>query len=74
MTTRYYLRGPRGYVSRTSGWTQIVEEAFYWVTSEAAHAALRRWPNDYSHLSVVVRDIKQLTPYAQIAQPFRVTP
>jgi D-serine deaminase-like pyridoxal phosphate-dependent protein len=51
-----------------------VEEAFYWVTSEAAHAALRRWPNDYRHLSVVVRDIKQLTPYAQIAQPFRVTP
>jgi len=71
MTTRYYLRGARGYVSRTSGWTQIPEEAFYWVTSEAAHAARRRWDQP---LSVVVRDIKQLTPYAQIAQPFRVTP
>jgi hypothetical protein len=71
MTTRYYLRGPRGYVSRTSGWTQIVEEAFYWVTSEAAHAARKRWNHD---LSVVVRDVKQLTPFAQIAQPFRVTP
>ena len=67
MTTRYFLRGPRGYVSRTSGWTEIPEEAFYWVTSEAAHAARRRWSQP---LSVVVRDIKQLTPYAQIAQPF----
>jgi hypothetical protein len=71
MTTRYFLRGPRGYVSRTSGWTEIPEEAFYWVTSKAAHAARKRWEQP---LSVVVRDIKQLTPYAQIAQPFRVTP
>jgi len=71
MSTRYYLRGPGGYVSRDSGWTQLPEEAFYWVTSEAAHAARRRYHYD---LTVVVRDIKQLTPYAQIAQPFRVTP
>lgn len=71
MSTRYLLRGPRGYVSRTSGWTQIPEEAFYWVTSEAAHAARKRWTHE---LSVVVRDVKQLTPYAQIAQPFRTTP
>jgi hypothetical protein len=73
MSTRYYLRGPGGYVSRDSGWTQLPEEAFYWVTSEAAHAARKRWPH-HNHLTVVVRDIKTLTPYAQIAQPFRVTP
>ncbi len=72
MSTRYLLRGPRGYVSRDSGWTQFAEEAFYWVTSEAAHSARRRWPQNT--LTVVVRDLKQITPYAQIAQPFRVTP
>lgn len=73
MTTRYLLRGPAGYVSRDSGWTQLAEDAFYWVTSEGAHAARRRWPPN-NHLTVVVRDVKQIKPYAQIAKPFRVTP
>lgn len=45
MSTRYYLRGPRGYVSgiRSVEWTLNPYHAHSWVTSEAAHEAANRW-------------------------------
>jgi hypothetical protein len=58
VSTRYLLRGARGYVAGIHGtdWTANPLHAHQWVTAEAAHLAARRWhQTNNEHLSVVVR-------------------
>ncbi len=59
MSTRYVLRGARGYVSglpSCGDWTLNALHAHQWVTAEAAHRAARIWyANNREHLSVIVR-------------------
>ena len=58
MSTRYLLRGARGYVAGLKGqdWTPNPLHAHQWVSPEAAHRAARAWlQNNNEHLSVVVR-------------------
>lgn len=45
MSARWYIRGPRGYVSGVQGadWTRDMYHARSWVTSEAAHEAAHQW-------------------------------
>lgn len=67
MTTRYLLRGARGYVAgiRSAEWTANPYHAHYWVTPEAAHRAARAWHQNHGEqLSVIIRDTRAYIPTA----------
>lgn len=69
MATRYLLRGARGYVSGLPSGDDFTDNHYHahsWVSSEAAHAAARRWHQLHNErLSVVIREAApQLSPDA----------